>query len=208
MHASWYIWRYKSHQHFFFQGSWWIPKPVASFNSGWLMLRCHFVALIRMSFGILMILAIAYLLFQRSAMSGPTMPVTFILLLLGAVCGLAGKFCVDTLGGNGYCWLLYWEVLCLLHFFANVFPSAFYHILYGPVSVSQGANVVRLPYWIRRFAFYSILLLVLPTLSGLLPFASIHDWNDHFSEKIMLWSLGNESWSLNNIRDGFMGLRS
>ncbi|KAG1363265.1 hypothetical protein COCNU_11G000920 [Cocos nucifera] len=173
--------------------SWWIPKPVASFSSGWLMLRCHFVALTRMSFGLLMILAIAYLLFQRSTMPGPTMPVTFILLLLGVVCGFAGKFCVDTLGGNGYCWLLYWEVLCLLHFFANMFPSAFYHILYGPVSVSQGAKVVRLPYWIRRYIFYSILLLVLPTLSGLLPFASICDWKDHFSEKIMLWSSGNES---------------
>ena len=157
------------------------------------MLRCHFVALTRMSFGILMILAIAYLLFQRSAMSGPTMPVTFILLLLGGVCGFAGKFCVDTLGGNGYCWLLYWEVLCLLHFFASVFPSTFYHILYGPVSVSQGAKVIRLPYWIRRYTFYGILLLVLPTLSGLLPFASIHDWKDHFSEKIMLLSLGNDS---------------
>ncbi|XP_008796090.1 protein CPR-5 [Phoenix dactylifera] len=173
--------------------SWWIPKPVASFNSGWLMLRCHFVTLTRMSFGVLMILAIAYLLFQRSVMPGPTMPVTFILLLLGVVCGFAGKFCVDTLGGNGYCWLLYWEVFCLLHFFANVFPSAFYHILYGPVSVSQGAKVARLPYWIRRYTFYSILLLILPTLSGLLPFASIHDWKDHFSEKIMLWRLGNES---------------
>nr|XP_019708641.1 protein CPR-5 isoform X2 [Elaeis guineensis] len=172
--------------------SWWIPKPVASFSSGWLMLRCHLVALTRMLFGILMILSVAYLVFQRSAMAGSTMPVTFILLLLGVVCGFAGKFCVDTLGGNGYCWLLYWEGLCLLHFFANVFPSALYRILYGPVSVSRGAKVVRLPYWIRRYTFYGNLLLVLPTLCGLLPFASIHEWKDHFSEKITLWSLGNK----------------
>ncbi|RVW55058.1 Protein CPR-5 [Vitis vinifera] len=53
---------------------------------------------------------------QVSASSKQTMPVTFIILLLGVVCGVAGKFCVDTLGGSGYHWLLYWEALCLLHF--------------------------------------------------------------------------------------------
>ncbi|THU57773.1 hypothetical protein C4D60_Mb03t07070 [Musa balbisiana] len=156
--------------------SWWIPKSVQSFSSGWLTLRCHFVVLTRMCFGILMILVIAYLVFQRSAMSGPTMPVTFLVMLLGVVCGFTGKLCVDTLGGSGYHWLIYWEVLCMLHFFANVFPSAFHNILYGPVAVTQGANTVRLPYWVRRYAFYILLLLILPTLSGLLPFASIKEW--------------------------------
>ncbi|XP_065000144.1 protein CPR-5-like isoform X2 [Musa acuminata AAA Group] len=170
--------------------SWWIPKSVQSFSSGWLTLRCHFVVLTRMCFGILMILAIAYLVFQRSAMSGPTMPVTFLVMLLGVVCGFAGKLCVDTLGGSGYHWLIYWEVLCMLHFFANVFPSAFHNILYGPVAVTQVANTVRLPYWVRRYAFYILLLLILPTLSGLLPFASIKEWKVHFSEKLAFWSSG------------------
>ncbi|CAL9171462.1 unnamed protein product [Musa hybrid cultivar] len=170
--------------------SWWIPKSVQSFSSGWLTLRCHFVVLTRMCFGILMILAIAFLVFQRSAMSGPTMPVTFLVMLLGVVCGFAGKLCVDTLGGSGYHWLIYWEVLCMLHFFANVFPSAFHNILYGPVAVTQVANTVRLPYWVRRYAFYILLLLILPTLSGLLPFASIKEWKVHFSEKLAFWSSG------------------
>lgn len=148
------------------------------------------MVLTRMCFGILMILAIAYLVFQRSAMSGPTMPVTFLVMLLGVVCGFAGKLCVDTLGGSGYHWLIYWEVLCMLHFFANVFPSAFHNILYGPVAVTQVANTVRLPYWVRRYAFYILLLLILPTLSGLLPFASIKEWKVHFSEKLAFWSSG------------------
>ncbi|CAL9111140.1 unnamed protein product [Musa textilis] len=170
--------------------SWWILKSVQSFSSGWLTLRCHFVVLTRMCFGILMILTIAYLVFQRSAMSGPTMPVTFLVMLLGVVCGFAGKLCVDTLGGSGYHWLIYWEVLCMLHFFANVFPSAFHYILYGPVAVTQGANTVRLPYWVRRCSFYILLLLILPTVSGLLPFASIKEWKVHFSDKLAFWSSG------------------
>lgn len=71
-------------------------------------------------FGTFMIIAIAYLIVQRSASSKQTMPITFMILLLGVICGAAGKFCVHTLGGNGYDWLLYWEALCLLHFFSNL----------------------------------------------------------------------------------------
>ncbi|KAM0934015.1 hypothetical protein DsansV1_C33g0224311 [Dioscorea sansibarensis] len=175
--------------------SWWVPKPMASFNSGWLMLRCHTVILTRLSFGLLMILVVAYSVFQRSATSGPIMPVTFILLLLGALCGAAGKLCVDTLGGNGYRWLVYWETFCLVHFLANVFPSVLYHVLYGPVSMTHSVKVIRLPYWIRRYTFYAAMLLVLPTSSGLLPFASFKDWKDHFSQNINFWSLFNERGS-------------
>ncbi|MQM01169.1 hypothetical protein Taro_033917 [Colocasia esculenta] len=164
--------------------SWWVPKPVASFNSGWLFLRCHVVVISRMFFGVLMILAIAYSVFQRSASSGSAMKVTFILLLLGAACGAAGKLCVDTLGGNGYYWLFYWEIYCLLHFLANAFPSHLYYILCGPVSVSPEATKVVLPYWVRRFTFYTILVLILPILSGLMPFASLREWQDHLVNKM------------------------
>ncbi|CAD5169980.1 unnamed protein product [Musa acuminata subsp. malaccensis] len=170
--------------------SWWIPNTVKSFSSGWLVLKCQFVALARVSFGILMILAMAFVVFQRSATSATTMPVTFIVLLLGALCGFSGKLCIDTLGGNGYHWLIYWEALCMLHFIVNVFPSASYHVLYGPVSISEGANSIKLPYRIRRFTFYALLLLVLPASGGLLPFASIYDWKVHFSEKLALWTSG------------------
>lgn len=165
---------------------------MASFNSGWLMLRCHTVVLTRLSFGLLMILVVAYSAFQRSASSGPIMPVTFILLLLGALCGTAGKLCVDTLGGNGYRWLVYWQAFCLVHFLANAFPSGLYLVLYGPVSVTQSIKVIRIPYWIRRYTFYAVMLLVLPTLSGLLPFASLKDWKDHFSQKMNFWISSNE----------------
>ncbi|KAL5992917.1 hypothetical protein ACLOJK_013836 [Asimina triloba] len=119
---------------------------------------------------------------KRSAASRQIMPVTIILLLLGVACGLFGKLCVDTLGGNGYCWLLHWEFLCLLHFFANVRTPSLFYILHGPVSVSQEAQKeFRFPHWIRRFLFYSMMLLILPVLCGLMPFASLSEWKDHFS---------------------------
>ncbi|XWS33263.1 hypothetical protein CRYUN_Cryun22dG0066600 [Craigia yunnanensis] len=161
--------------------SWWIPKPAASFNLGFHTLKCQVQVVSRMMFGVLMILAVAYLLIQRSATSKQTMPVTFILLLLGIACGFAGKFCVDTLGGNGYYWLFYWEILCLLHFLSNVFTSVLFFILYGPVNISQGMRQsTLLPYWIRRSVFYSIMLLILPLLCGLMPFANLSEWKDHF----------------------------
>ncbi|KAF8405944.1 hypothetical protein HHK36_008022 [Tetracentron sinense] len=162
--------------------SWWIPNTVSSFNSGLHTLRCQALVVTRMLFGVLMILAIACLLLQRSGASKQTMPVTFILLLLGIVCGLMGKLCVETLGGNGSHWLFYWEVLCLLHFIANICTSTLFLILHGHVSASQGAEGnAMFPYWIRRFLFYGIMLLFLPLSCGLFPFASPSDWREHFS---------------------------
>ncbi|KAL5751775.1 hypothetical protein ACOSP7_021956 [Xanthoceras sorbifolium] len=163
--------------------SWWIPNTVSSFHSGLHTLKCQVQVVSRMLFGMLMIITIAYLLLQRSGSSKQTMPITFILLLLGFACGFAGKLCIDTLGGSGYHWLLYWESLCLVHFFANVCTSALFRILHGPINVSQGTkdNTI-VPYWIRRSLFYAIMLLFLPLVCGLLPFASLGEWIDHFTD--------------------------
>ncbi|XP_042519090.1 protein CPR-5-like isoform X1 [Macadamia integrifolia] len=164
--------------------SWWIPKQVTFFTSLLDMLnmaRCQVAVFSRMLFGVLMIMTIAYLLFQRSSTSNQVMPVTFILLLLGVGCGIVGKLCIDTLGGNGYHWLLYWEALCLIHFFANMCTKVLFYILHGPVPVAQG-TVARalLPYWLRQLVFYVIIILFLPLFGGLMPFASFTDWKNHF----------------------------
>lgn len=174
--------------------SWWIPKSMSSFGSGWLMIRCQFLAFSRMFFGLAMIGAIAYSVFQRSAVSTTTiMPVTSI-LLLGFICGFFGKLCVDTLGGSGLYWLLHWETLCLIHFFADVYPSALYRLLYGPVCVSPIKTQGRVvPYWLRRFMFNIILAIIYPAMTGLLPFASFGDWMEHFFEKINHISIGVEN---------------
>ncbi|KAK4585335.1 hypothetical protein RGQ29_022841 [Quercus rubra] len=161
--------------------SWWIPSPMASFNSGLHVLRCQVQVVSRMLFGVFMIITIAFLLLQRSSTTKQIMPVTVMLLLLGIACGLAGKLCVDTLGGSGYYWLLYWEILCVLHFFSNVCTSTLFHFLHGSLNLSQGTKGNAIfPYWIRRFLFYAILLLFLPLFCGLVPFASFGEWKDHF----------------------------
>lgn len=161
--------------------SWWISNPMSSINSGIETLSCHFYVAVRRLFGFLMILVVAYLLFQRSSSSRQTMPITFIVLFLALFCGLAGKICVDTWGGSGYLWLVYWETLCLLHFVCNICTSTSYFILHGPLTVSPGMkHNTRVPYWIRRVMFYGTLLFFLPLLCGLHPFAGLGKWKDHF----------------------------
>ncbi|KAL5222772.1 hypothetical protein ABZP36_027485 [Zizania latifolia] len=163
--------------------SWWMPNSVSNFSSGLLFIRCHVIAATRMCFGIVMILAIAWLAFQRSANTGSNMPITFNCILLGIICGFAGRFCANTLGGNGNTWLLCWEVLCSIHLLGNLYPSVLYRVLHGPISVSHREQVVWLPYWARRCMFYAVMGLIIPTLTGLLPFASLSDWKDHFVEE-------------------------
>ncbi|KAG5245291.1 protein CPR [Salix suchowensis] len=71
----------------------------------------------------------------------PTMPITFILLLLGAFCGFTGKLCVDTLGGSGSLWLLYWEASCSLQFLSIACTPTLFRVLHGPSSQSpRGQN--------------------------------------------------------------------
>nr|CAB3479249.1 unnamed protein product [Digitaria exilis] len=164
--------------------SWWMPNSVSNFNSGLLFLRCHFIAATRMGFGILMILAIAWLAFQRSAVSGSNMPVTFNFILLGVVCGLAGRFCANTLGGDGNIWLICWEVLCSIHLLGNCYPSVLYRVLHGPISVSHRKEAVWFPYWIRRWIFYAMIGFIMPALTGFLPFASLSDWLNHFARQL------------------------
>ncbi|MED6198017.1 hypothetical protein PIB30_062158 [Stylosanthes scabra] len=168
---------------------WWTPKSVSSFNSRLNILWCQVQVMSRMIFGVLMIFAIAYLLIMRSTTSSQSMPVTFILLMLGVGCGYCGKLCVDTLGGDGYVWLLYWEMLCLLHFFCIGFTSFFYQVLYGPVKPTQTFKenpIIR--YWIRRFLFFATMLGFLPLLCGLTPFASLSEWKDHLLLKVLDFS--------------------
>lgn len=161
--------------------SWWMPNAVSSFNLGLQLLRCQIQVFSRMLFGVIMIAAIAFLLIQRSSSSHQTMPVTVILLLLGVGCGYAGKFCIDTLGGSGNHWLVYWEALCLLHFFSNIFHSTLYIILNGPIIVAERVDCNSvIPYWLRKSLFYSALLF-LPLLCGFMPFAGPWEWCRHFS---------------------------
>lgn len=174
--------------------SWWMPSSMSTFTSGLQILRCQIQVLSRMLFGIILIGAITFLLIQRSSTTHQTMPITFILLLLGVVCGYAGKFCIDTLGGRGNHWLIYWEAICLLHFFSNMFHSTLFVALNGPVTaVERLKERTMFPYWARRVIFYS-LLLSLPLLCGLMPFASFWEWIDHFSSLVVDFNDDFHQW--------------
>ncbi|KAF5183430.1 Cpr-5-like, partial [Thalictrum thalictroides] len=160
--------------------SWWMPKTVTSFSSIWNTLSCHVLIWSRMLFGVLLFAAVVLLLL-RSSTSKQIMPVTHIVLLLGILCGMAGMLCVNSLGGSGSTWFLYWEALCSIHLVANTCTSTFFMILHGSVSVSQGhEEKTRLRSWVRRFLFYTLILVFLPLLCGLHPFASLSEWKDHF----------------------------
>ncbi|CAM8915786.1 unnamed protein product [Rhodiola kirilowii] len=163
--------------------SWWVPKPVDAFSSGFQMISCQVQVLTRMIFGILMIVTVAYLFLQRSAAPGHSMPITFILLMLGGACGFFGKFCVDTLGGDGYIWLLFWETMCSIHFMANCFTSSLFTLLYGPINFNLSIKNSASWYYFfsRRVIFYAITLFILPFTCGLVPFATTDEWKDHFS---------------------------
>lgn len=153
---------------------------MTSFNSGFQLLKCQIQVFSRMLFGGLLIGAVAFLIFQRSASSHQ--PVTFMLLLLAFLCGYAGKFCIDTLGGSGNHWLVYWEPLCLIHFFANTFYPTLFTLLNGPIAVAEKVERNPIfPYWTRKLLFY-LTLLILPLLCGFMPFAGPKEWFDHFSD--------------------------
>ncbi|KAB2597296.1 protein CPR-5-like [Pyrus ussuriensis x Pyrus communis] len=155
--------------------------PMTSFNSWFNVLWCKVQVVSRALIGLLTIVAITFVFLHCSATAKRIMPVTYIVLLLGLLCGTAGKFCIDTLGGNGNIWVMWWEIFCALHFLCNVFTSTLYLILYGSVDASQGAKrKTRLPYCIRRVVFFAILFLLLPVFCGLLPFASLGEWKHHF----------------------------
>lgn len=175
--------------------SWWMPSSVSAFNSGLLLFRCNFITTTRISFGVLMFFLIAWLIFQRSAITGPNMPVTFNVMFLGVLCGSVGRFCVNTLGGDGTVWLIFWEALCSIHLLGNNWPSLLHRMLYGPISVTDRTKAVRLPYWARRYAFYVLVSLILPCSAGLLPFASISDWKEHAVQYV------KSIFSGNNIED-------
>uniref|UniRef100_A0A1J3ECE6 Protein CPR-5 n=1 Tax=Noccaea caerulescens TaxID=107243 RepID=A0A1J3ECE6_NOCCA len=165
--------------------SWWVPKQVSSINTEFNMLICRLRVWVQSFFGVLMIFVFTYFIIQRSSGAKQTMPVTFIVLFLGIVCGLPGKFCVDTLGGDGKLWLFLWEMFCLLQFLANVFTLGLYGLLYGPRTVTQGIGSgrcnVMFPYWARRSIFFLLILFVLPASNGLLPFATFGEWKSHFA---------------------------
>eukprot|EP01018_Ginkgo_biloba_P038938 Gb_37504 [translate_table: standard] len=161
----------------------WFNNPLNSLTGHFQTLACELTVLCRMLVGLAVIAIIASALLRHTAASSSqAMPTTIIMIVLGGICGLAGKFSVDSLGGSGFHWLVLWEVLCFLHALSACFTPSLFRILNDPASSPVGIRKRALiPPWIRKFVFHTILLLVLPVTAGLTPFASTRDWAKHFS---------------------------
>ncbi|CAN8277543.1 unnamed protein product [Cochlearia groenlandica] len=163
--------------------SWWILQQVSSMNTEFNMFICRVRVWVKFLFGVVMIFFFTYFVIKRSS-SGHNkqiMPVTLIVLLLGVVCGLTGKLCVDTLDGNGKLWLCLWEVFCLLHFMANVYTLGLCGLMYGPIEKARGGTKPKslVPYWLRRGFAFVLVVLVFPLVNGLLPFATFGEWRNY-----------------------------
>jgi hypothetical protein len=74
----------------------------------------------------------------------------------------------------------------------NGYPSILYRILHDPITTTRGNDVGWLPYWVRRCIFYAVLGFVVPAFTGLLPFASVSDWKDHFSDQMKTFIIGDK----------------
>lgn len=163
------------------QKSSWFSNPMDTVTGRFRTIACEIMAISRMLAGAGFVSVIVYLLLRHTVTSSSqAKPATIILVLLGGLCGWAGKFSVDSLGGNGFQWLVCWELLCILHAFANCFTSYLFCFLNGPTSNSGGSSLT--PSWIRKFVFHATLILVLPVMAGLTPFASVRDWTKHFCD--------------------------
>lgn len=52
--------------------------------------------------------------------------VIIFIVVLGGICGVVGKFVVDSLGGLGYYWLFVWEIFCFVYIFVVCFMLILY----------------------------------------------------------------------------------
>ncbi|OAE33583.1 hypothetical protein AXG93_2139s1360 [Marchantia polymorpha subsp. ruderalis] len=136
---------------------------------------CEAAKLSRMVFGIIVIAMVTSTLLRRSVTSSSqAMPA----IVLGGMCGFAGKISIDSLGGSGIHWLVLWECLCLIHALATCFTSLLYHFLHGDPGrnyFEKASLASRISTGITFFAFHSVLVFFLPVMAGLLPFASPED---------------------------------
>lgn len=142
------------------------------------MLFCNLTVAARMFLGLGIISMVAATLLRKSVTSSSqAMPATILLIILGGLCGVAGKFAVDSMGGSGYHWLIVWESLCVIHASTTCFTPYLYWLLNGAPqhTLDKQRQYYLLNPWVRRLLFHGCLVLVLPAMAGLLPFAPFRE---------------------------------
>ncbi|CAM6008162.1 unnamed protein product [Sphagnum balticum] len=142
------------------------------------MLFCNLTVAVRMFLGLGIISMVAATLLRKSVTSSSqAMPATILLIILGGLCGVAGKFAVDSMGGSGYHWLLVWESLCVIHASTTCFTPYLYWLLNGAPqhTLDKQQQYYLVNPWVRHLLFHGCLVLVLPAMAGLLPFAPFRE---------------------------------
>ncbi|KAG6553832.1 hypothetical protein Mapa_004749 [Marchantia paleacea] len=165
------------------QGGWmgtnWMYNSLNLFTYQIQAFMCEAAKLSRMVFGIVVIAMVTSALLRRSVTSSSqAMPATVIVIVLGGICGFAGKISIDSLGGSGIHWLVLWECLCFMHALATCFTSLLYHFLNGAPGrnyFEKASLASRISSGVTVIAFHSVLVFFLPVMAGLLPFASPED---------------------------------
>ncbi|KAL2653238.1 hypothetical protein R1flu_021366 [Riccia fluitans] len=162
------------------QGGWlgtnWMYNNLNAFTYQLQAFICEVTKAGRMIVGLVIIAFVTSSLLRRSVTtSSQAMPATIIVIVLGGICGFAGKFSIDSLGGSGLHWLILWECLCFTHAFATCFTPLLYHLLNGSPARNYFETLPltsRISSAVARFTFYAVLVFFLPLMAGLLPFAS------------------------------------
>ena len=166
-------------------------NSINHMSSQFHMFLCEVTVASRMFLGLLIISFVAASLLRKSVTSNSqAMPATILIVILGGICGFAGKFAVDSMGGSGYHWLLLWETFCLVHTAATCFTAKLYRILNGTPPSATGKRHRQpcfMKPWLRKLSFHVTTVLVLPILAGLLPFAHVRE---------IVEVLGSNLWNL------------
>eukprot|EP00271_Cylindrocystis_brebissonii_P002841 TRINITY_DN13616_c1_g2_i1.p1 TRINITY_DN13616_c1_g2~~TRINITY_DN13616_c1_g2_i1.p1 ORF type:complete len:958 (+),score=120.78 TRINITY_DN13616_c1_g2_i1:82-2874(+) len=92
---------------------------------------CHVMRTGHFVFGALLLIAGVSVVISRPPDDYQRRPVFGMIISLGLLCGLFGMKAVESVGGKGLTWLLFWELLCAIHTFAAWFPDILFLILHG-----------------------------------------------------------------------------
>ena len=168
----------------------WLYNSIDSLVGKLQSFVCHITVAGRILIGSIVVAFVAASLLRRSVTSSSQrMPATILIIVLGVICGFAGKLSVDSLGGNGMKWLVMWELFCVLHALANCYAPFFYHLLHGSPSMARKRRM-GIPFWFRRLFFHFLMVLILPILAGQLPFGSFrHVMNELVASSIQGFSV-------------------
>eukprot|EP00850_Spirogloea_muscicola_P017578 SM000152S01566 [mRNA] locus=s152:257160:260994:- [translate_table: standard] len=161
----------------------WYSISLSHYFDGWYtrlqVIGCQFAV---MGYMLMAFVILAVISLQQNVETIQRQPATVLVLMLGGICAYFGKTAVDGVGARGSHWLACWWWLCGLHAFAIWNTRLLYRLLNGRPAehAAQPPQRKLVPTWLRKLAFHTMLVIVLPLLAGVLPFVPLEDLWRHF----------------------------